>query len=140
MLIGVCLLVVATIALVCWQWGIHTSEEKTASYVHTIRTLIPEPQGAALEEKRDNTMAVLSIAGTDFVGILEMTRYGSAVPVCASWGEVAKYPAVSVVVFTTAPYKLAAPPKKDSTIFTGRSLWEIPYSSRIWKETASRMW
>ena len=91
-LIGVCLLVVATIALVCWQWGIHTSEEKTASYVHTIRTLIPEPQGAALEEKRDNTMAVLSIAGTDFVGILEMPRYGSAVPVCASWGEVAKYP------------------------------------------------
>ena len=51
-----------------------------AIYVQTIRTKIPEPQSAAVEVRGDNAMAVLSIEGTDFAGILEMPRYGSAAP------------------------------------------------------------
>ena len=92
MIVGICLLAIGGIGLIAWQWGIQDSQEKMAGYVHTIRELIPEPQGAVPEERRDNTMSVLSIGGTNFVGILEMPKYDSAVPVCGTWGQVNKYP------------------------------------------------
>lgn len=91
-LVGICLLVVAALVLIFWQWGIHKAQQNATQYVQTIRTLIPKPQGAALEERRDNTMSVLSIKGKNFVGILEMPQFGSALPVCADWGEVSQYP------------------------------------------------
>ena len=37
-------------------------------------------------------MSALSVDGTDFVGIIEMPRYGSVLPVCADWGNTSKYP------------------------------------------------
>ena len=83
---------IAGIGLLAWQWGIHDSRAKMAGYVQTIRELIPEPQGAVPEERRDNTMSVLSIDGTNFVGILEMPKFDSALPVCGTWGQVSKYP------------------------------------------------
>jgi len=91
-IIGVCLLAAATILLFVWQWNIHASEQKAKEYVSVIRELIPEPQGAVPEERRDNTMSTLSIDGTDFVGILELPQYDSALPVCAKWGRPSKYP------------------------------------------------
>jgi sortase A len=78
--------------LAFWRWNIHDSVERAQYYVDTLQTLIPEPLNAVPEERRDNTMAVLSVDGVDFVGILELPRYGSALPVCAEWGETAKYP------------------------------------------------
>ena len=91
-IIGVCLLVTAMVLLVAWQWNIHVSEQKAKEYVSVIRERIPEPQGAVPEKRRDNTMSTLSIDGTDFVGILELPRYGAAFPVCAEWGNPSKYP------------------------------------------------
>ena len=91
-LTGICVLFAAVIILMSWMWRIQTSQEKAADYVHAIRMLMPEPQGAILEERRDNSMSVLSMDGTSFAGILEMPGYGSALPVCADWGEVTKYP------------------------------------------------
>lgn len=91
-IIGICLLVGAAVVLVSWQWGIRSSQRKAASYIQMIQTLIPEPQSAILEERRDNTMSVLSIKETDFVGILEIPRYGSSLPICADWGDVSQYP------------------------------------------------
>ena len=92
LIIGVCLLVASIIFLFVWQWNIHTSEQKAKEYVSLIRELIPEPQGAVPEERRDNTMPILSIYGTDFVGILELPQYDSVLPVCAKWGNTAKFP------------------------------------------------
>ena len=92
LLMGACLLVAAAIVLVFWLWGMHTAQQKAEGYLSTIRTLIPAPQGAALEERRDNTMPVLCIDGTNFAGILEMPKFGASLPVCADWGAVAKYP------------------------------------------------
>ena len=92
LLIGICLLIVAGVVLLFWQWSICASQQKSEDYVQTIRTLIPEPQGALLEARRDNTMPVLAIAGTNFAGILEMPKYGASVPVGAEWGAVSKYP------------------------------------------------
>jgi sortase A len=89
---GICMLVAAVGVLILWQWSIRTSETRSASYVQTLRALIPEPQGAVPEPRRDNTMPVLSLEGTDFVGILEIPRYGSALPVGAEWGKPGKYP------------------------------------------------
>ena len=91
-LTGVCLLVAAIGILIFWQWSIHTSAEKTEYYVNTLRTLIPEPQSAVPEERRDNTMSSLSIDGIDFVGLLEIPCYGSVLPVCADWGTSFRQP------------------------------------------------
>jgi sortase A len=91
-LAGVCLLVVAIGVLIFWQWSIHTSARKAEYYVNTLHSLMPEPRGAVPEERRDNTMSTLSMDGIDFVGLLEIPRYGSALPVCADWGTPAKYP------------------------------------------------
>lgn len=91
-LAGMCLLVVSIVILIFWQWCIHASAEKAEYYVTTLRTLIPEPQSAVPEERRDNTMSALSIDGIDFVGLLDIPCYDSALPVCADWGTPAKYP------------------------------------------------
>ena len=90
--LGVILLVAATSLLGLWQWNIHTSKQQAEAYVQTLETLLPEPQGAAIEERKDNRMPMLSLEGTDFVGIIEMPRYQSTLPVCADWGQVTKYP------------------------------------------------
>ena len=89
---GVSLLIIGLLALFFWQWNIHSSIQKSKTYANTLQTLIPEPQGAIPEERRDNSMSVLSIDGADFVGIIEMPRYESALPVGADWGTLTKYP------------------------------------------------
>ena len=89
---GSCLLAAATIFLLAWQWNTYAFEKKANAYVDVIRELISEPQGAIPEERRDNTMATLSVEGTDFVGLLELPRYGSVLPVCDDWGDPSKCP------------------------------------------------
>lgn len=90
--VGVILLVSALIVLVLWQRTIQISEQQAKKYVEAIRELTPESQGAVPDARKDNTMSVLSLEGEDFVGLLEMPGHGSAMPVCASWGGVTKYP------------------------------------------------
>lgn len=89
---GAILVASALVMLIFWQWSIHTSAEASVEYVDTLRRLVPEPQGAVPEARRDNTMPVLAVEGTDFVGILEMPRFGSALPVGADWGKTSRYP------------------------------------------------
>jgi len=91
MVAGIGLFVAAVITMILWQWEIRSSEKKANTYVQTLRSLIPEPQGAVPEERSDNAMPVLSVDNTDFVGILEMPRYGSALPVGADWGNITQY-------------------------------------------------
>ena len=91
-LAGIFLLVGAVVILALWRWNISSSEKQAQYYVNTLQELIPDPQNAALEERRDNTMSVLSVDGTNFVGIVELPRYGSVLPVCADWGKTSKYP------------------------------------------------
>ena len=89
---GMCLLLGAMILFVLWQWNINTSAQKTNEYVNIIQQIIPESEGATLEERRDNEMATLSIDGIDFVGLLEFPQYGSVLPVRDDWGKPSKYP------------------------------------------------
>lgn len=91
-LAGICLLVGAAVLLGAWQWNIRASEKEAAILVDTLRALMPGQQNAVPEERRDNTMSVLSLDETDFIGILEMPRYGSLLPVAADWGDLRKYP------------------------------------------------
>ena len=91
-LVGIALLVIGVLVLIGWQWDIHSCAQKSDTYVETLRELIPEPRGAIPEERRDNSMPVLDIDETDFIGILEMPRYRSALPVSEDWGSITKYP------------------------------------------------
>jgi hypothetical protein len=92
LLAGICLIAIGVVVLASWQWNIHSSVKNIKSYVQTLENLTPTPQGAVLQERKDNTMPILSADGTDFVGILEMPRFNSALPVCANWGKITKYP------------------------------------------------
>lgn len=90
--LGVGLIVFAAIALILWNWNIYSSENKSQKIVEAISALVPEAAGAVPEERSDNAMPVLSVDGTDFVGVIEMPRYGSSLPICNKWGSVTKYP------------------------------------------------
>lgn len=90
--IGVFLLALALVILALWNWNIERFEKQAIYYVNTLRSIIPEAQNAIPEERRDNTMSVLSVDGIDFVGLIELPRYESVLPVCADWGESTKYP------------------------------------------------
>ena len=91
-LVGSCLLVAAIVILALWRWNIISSEKQVQYYASTLQALIPNSQNSVLEERRDNTMSVLSVDGTDFVGLVEFPRYESALPVCADWGNTSKFP------------------------------------------------
>ena len=91
-IVGSCLVIMSVLLPFFWQWRIRTSERNMEYCVEMIRAVIPEPQSAVLEERRDNTMPVLSIDGTDYIGVLELPRYESALPICGNWGEVSKHP------------------------------------------------
>ena len=91
-IIGGMMLISALAALLYWQWNINHSQKQVSIYVETLRTLIPQPQNAVPEERRDNTMSVLSVDEVDFVGIIELPRYGSVLPVCGNWGYTSQYP------------------------------------------------
>ena len=90
--LGASLVVCAAVLLAVWQGNIHLSKQRVKTYVNTLYTLLPEPQGAVVEERGDNTMPVLSAENTDFIGIIEMPKFNSQLPVGASWGNPTKYP------------------------------------------------
>lgn len=89
---GVCLLVAAIAVFLVWQWNIHRYARQAQAYADTLRDLIPPTQGSFPEERRDNTMATLSLDGADFIGILEFPRCDSCLPVCADWEKTSQYP------------------------------------------------
>ena len=89
---GFALVAAAAIVLLAWQWRIHASQENASQVLSQMRSLLPQQQSAVLEERGDNTMSVLSVNGADFVGILEIPKYGSALPICAEWGDTTDYP------------------------------------------------
>ena len=91
-LLGVGLLVGAVVTLALWRWNISSSQKKAQYYVSTLQALMPPLQNAVPEARRDNTMSVLPVDGTDFVGLIELPRYGSLLPVGADWGKSTNYP------------------------------------------------
>jgi sortase A len=89
---GTVMIAAALAALLFWQWNIHSSAKAAGEYVHTLQALIPEPQSAVPQQRLDNAMPVLSLDGRDFVGILEIPRFDSSLPVGADWGNASRYP------------------------------------------------
>lgn len=92
LVLGIALVLAAAVLLIVRNRNIDRYQERAQSYVNTLREIMPPPQDAVPEERRNNTMSVLSVDGVDFAGILEMPRYGSALAVCADWGNTTRYP------------------------------------------------
>lgn len=92
LIVGGCLLICAMIALVYWRCNINSSQKRAEGYVSTLTSLMPAPQNAVPEERRDNTMPAVSIDGKDFIGIIEIPRFSSSLPVGGDWGNSSKYP------------------------------------------------
>ena len=89
---GIILLAIAGVAMAIWQGCLRIWEKQSVSYVDNIKTLLPEIQNAVPEERRDNAMSILSIDGRDFIGILEMPKFQSALPVSAEYGNISRFP------------------------------------------------
>lgn len=89
---GAALVLIAGVTLALWLREIHNSREITADRVHTLQMLMPAPRGAFPEERQNNEMPAVSLEGTDFIGLLELPRYGSTLPVCSQWGAFSPYP------------------------------------------------
>lgn len=92
LIVGISLFLTAVATFLLWQWKISDAEQRAKDYVQTLSAVLPESQNAVPEARRDNQMSVYSLDGTDFVGILEMPRYNSALPVAADWGNPVNYP------------------------------------------------
>lgn len=92
LILGTILLLGGVCTLIIWQWNIRSSAENNKELVETILATIPNPQGKTPEVQTNNTMPTLSLEGADFVGVLEMPKYGLKLPVCALWGNTATYP------------------------------------------------
>lgn len=92
LIMGACLLICSFAVLVFWRYNINVSEKRAEDYVSTLSSLIPSPQDAVPEERRDNTMSVVSIDGEDFIGMIEIPRFGSVLPVGGYWGKTDRYP------------------------------------------------
>lgn len=90
--LGIAFIVSAALLMFSWQKNMRSAQQAAEACVQVIRASIPQPHGAVPEERRNNTMAVLSVNGTDFVGLLEMPRYGSVLPVAADWKRPDEYP------------------------------------------------
>lgn len=90
--LGVCLIFFAAFSLVYWSINVKTSEGRAEDYVSTLRALIPPPQSAVPEERKNNTMPAVSLDGKDFIGIIEIPRFNSALPVGEEWGNSSGYP------------------------------------------------
>jgi hypothetical protein len=91
-ILGVCLFVTAISLLALWIWNVNTSKDRCEKQVETISDLIPPLQSAFPEERVDNTMSVLSLNGTDFIGVLEFPQFNSKLPVGNTWGDTFKHP------------------------------------------------
>ena len=52
-----------------------------------INSMIPDPRPGIVEEGRDTFMPVLSIDGTDYIGILTVPEYKTELPVASVWNE-----------------------------------------------------
>ena len=90
--IGVLLILSATIALIVWQSNISISENRAEQYVSEILSLIPQPQDSYPDPRRDNTMPTLLLDGVGFIGVIEIPRYASSLPIGGKWGKSNKYP------------------------------------------------
>ena len=90
--IGIALFAVAAGWLLVWQGSVHVAKNQAARTVETLSSLLPEPQGAAPEERTDNAMPVLPLKGTDYVALLEMPAYGLCLPVADRWGSTSRQP------------------------------------------------
>lgn len=91
---GICLILAAAVLLISFFTTVTVYEKKAKETLSLLQNTIPNPQGAVLEERSDNTLATLSIDKTDFIGFLELPDHGSALPVCAGWGKITRYPSL----------------------------------------------
>lgn len=82
-----CVLILCGLGLFIWrQVSAYTADQQSAQAVSAIRSIL-EPTDAVPEERLDNTMPVLSVGGTDYVGLLELPAHGAALPVRADWSR-----------------------------------------------------
>jgi len=63
------------------------AKKDSEQILHRINSMIPDPRPGIIEEGRDNFMPVLSIDGTDYIGIIAVPAYKTELPVASVWNE-----------------------------------------------------
>lgn len=70
------------------------AEKRAGEIVETLRSLMPEAADGVPDDRVNLTMPMLELDGENFVGIFEIPKYESALPICGVWesGKVSDYP------------------------------------------------
>lgn len=94
LILGIVLLVAAVAAVVIWQSSITLAEKKCRETVDRLYDLMPEVKPAGWDDRVELGMPMLEVDGENYVGILEVLKYDSVLPVAAQWepGRVSKHP------------------------------------------------
>ena len=67
LVLGIALVLAAAVLLIVRNRNIDRYQERAQSYVNTLREIMPPPQDAVPEERRNNTMSVLSVDGVEII-------------------------------------------------------------------------
>ncbi len=82
------LLVLSSLAFVIITASLEkTAEKRIEEITSRMLSLMPEIRNAQSDDRVDVSMASLSIDGTDYCALLEIPRYGAALPVCTEWNK-----------------------------------------------------
>ena len=84
-LIGVILILASAGMLLYNQLSVSTAIENIQQIMDKAERLMPTPQDRIPEERGNNTMAAMEIDDVNIVGLLEVPKYSSKLPVRSSW-------------------------------------------------------
>lgn len=87
LLMGIALIVTACGIVMASEINQNRAIESAKNNIAALRELMPEPTNAVPDDRINVTMPTLTVEGEDFVGILELPRYGKQLAVYARWDK-----------------------------------------------------
>ena len=85
LILGILLTVSAVVGVVIWQVGIHRAAADCEKTLEQIRALTPQSRPGVADDRVNTAMPMLEIDGENYVGIIEVPKFGTALPIAAQW-------------------------------------------------------
>lgn len=94
MVLGIVLIILSVTMVVFSEISEKKSIEKTHSIVGELKTLMPKSTNCAPDYRTNTVMPILEIKNTDFIGIIEIPAFNTALPIHSEWStsEISQYP------------------------------------------------
>lgn len=83
--IGIALVVISVSAVMISFLSQKSAAKKATAIAEELRALVPETQKGFPDGRLNTAMPTAEIGGVDFVGVIEIPAYGTALPIRADW-------------------------------------------------------